>query len=121
MVGAESSLVLASLAVEQLVVVLPEGVLIGGALAGLGRPLRLRPQEDEVPVPQANFPGLDVRFINLASRASGESPAVGSLKVAEFDDGDGRVGIASEMARLGHQAVHHRRRVSGRNGRRCGG
>ena len=59
-------------------------------------------------VAKADLPVLYVRFLDLAPRASGESPTERSLKVAELDDGDGCIGIALEVAGLSHHGVHQR-------------
>lgn len=59
-------------------------------------------------ITEAHQTGLHVLFIDLAPRASGESPAEGSLEVAEFDDGDRSAGIAFEVARLSHHGIHQR-------------
>ena len=68
--------------------ILPELLLIGGALAGLGGPLRLWSEEGEVLIPESNFPGLDVLFFDLARRASGKFATVWSLEVAELEHYD---------------------------------
>ncbi len=103
-------MVLAWLAIIQPIVVSPKGLLLGGTFAGLGRPLRLRPQEGHVLITEAHQTCLHVLFIDLAPRASGKSPAVRSLKVAEFDDNDRGVGISLEVAGLSDHGIHQRRR-----------
>ncbi len=57
-------------------------------------------------VAKTNYSRLHVRFFNLAPRASGKSPTKRSLKVAELDNGDRRIGLTSEMARLFNHTVH---------------
>ena len=47
--------------------------------------------------------GLGVGRFDLARRASGKSPTVRSLEIAEFDERDGRVGIPLKVARLRQQ------------------
>lgn len=86
---------------EQEVMELPESILLGGALAGLRRPLRLLSEEGKMLIAEANPAGLDVLLVDLTPRVSGESPAVRSLEVAEFDHDDGGTGIALEVARPG--------------------
>jgi hypothetical protein len=95
---AEGALIFAVLLLEQQIVIFPELILIGGALAGFRRPLRLIPQECKMPVSKANLTRLDVFIYNLATRASGKSAAVWSLKVAKLDHGDRGVLVAKEMA-----------------------
>lgn len=51
-------------------------------------------------ITKAHNPCLDVGLLDLARRASGKSPAVWSLKIAELDEGDGCVRIPLKVARL---------------------
>jgi hypothetical protein len=113
---AEGSPVLARLAFVQPVVVRPKSSLLGGALAGLGRLLRLRAEKSIVQVAKAGLARFDVRLIDLALRASGKTPAVWSLEVAEFDDGNRRLSISLKVAGLGHDSRHH----TGRQGSLAG-
>ena len=57
-------------------------------------------------ITEANFTVLDIFLIDLAPRASGKSPAVRSLKVAELDDGNRGVGVAFKMAGLADHERH---------------
>ena len=91
--------------------ILPECILVGRTLAGLASPLRLRPQEGKVLVTEAHHATLDILFIDLAPRASGKSPAVRSLKVAEFNEGNRGLGITLEMPGLGYNRRHQLSRV----------
>ena len=59
-------------------------------------------------VAKTNQSILNVRFIDLAPRASGESPAERSLEVAELDDGDGRIGVSPKVTSLSRHGVHQR-------------
>lgn len=104
----EGSLVLPTLAFEKQIVVSPKSLftLFAGAFAGFRRPLGFRTQEGEVDIPQADDPLLDIFFIDLTPRASGPAAAVGSLKVAELDDGYRGVGAALEVAGLGDELAH---------------
>lgn len=86
--------------------IFPKCVLVGGALAGLTGPLRLGSQEGKVLVTEAYTTALDIFFVDLAPRASGKSPAIRSLEVAELDHGNRRVGIALEMASLAYHKRH---------------
>ncbi len=54
-------------------------------------------------IPEPHDTGLDVGRFNLARRASGKSPTVGSLEIAELDECDGCVGIPLKVARLGQE------------------
>lgn len=97
---AECSLVFTRLVFKQVIVEFPKSILIGRTFAGLSRPLRFRAEKGEMPVTQTSFTLFYVRIFDLATRASGETPAEGSLKIAEFDDGHRGVGIAEIMACL---------------------
>ena len=104
----EGPQVLAGLVVIQLVVISPEQLfaLVGGALTGFRRPLRFRPQESEMDVPQTDNTGLNVGFVDLAPRASGESPAERSLEVTKLDNGDRGIWISLEMPGLRDHGFH---------------
>ncbi len=54
-------------------------------------------------VPEPHDAGLDVGRFNLARRASGKSPTVGSLEIAELDECHRCVGIPLKVARLRQQ------------------
>jgi hypothetical protein len=103
---AESALVLAILAGKQLIMVLPELILVAGTLAGLSRPLRFFSQESHVPVTKPDLAVFHIRIFDLTLRASGKSAAVWSLKIAEFEQRDWSVGIPLEMLHLGQQVIH---------------
>jgi hypothetical protein len=47
-----------------------------------------------------------VCFIDLTTRASGKTPAVGSLKIAEFDNGHRGVCRSFKMVSLANQVSH---------------
>jgi hypothetical protein len=64
-------------------------------------------------VAEAYDTGLDILFIDLAPRASGKLPAVGSLEIAELNDRDRRVGDAFEVAGLLDHALHQFRLACG--------
>lgn len=57
-------------------------------------------------VAEANGSIFDIYLIDLAPRASGESPTERSLKVTELDDGDRSVRVSLEMARLIDDTLH---------------
>jgi hypothetical protein len=59
-----------------------------------------------MPVSDSDQTGVDIFCDDLATRASGMTPAVRSLKVAELDQRDRRLGIAFEVPRLGDQGRH---------------
>jgi hypothetical protein len=99
-------LILAVLAGEELIGIFPKSILICSALAGFSRPHRFFSKESYVPVTHANFPVIYILFVYLTPRVSGMSAAVRSLKIAEFDQRDGSVGIPLEMLDLGHQIIH---------------
>ena len=80
----ERALVLAVLALEQLVVILPELALVARALAGFRGPLGFFAQEGHVHVTESNITRLDVLFLDLATRASGPTAAERSLEVADL-------------------------------------
>lgn len=103
---AERSLVFTGLAVEDLVVIGPKRVLLGCTFTGFPCPLRLGSKKCEVPVAKAHDTGLDVLFIDLASRASGKSPAIGSLEIAELNNRDRRVRVALKVTGLLDHALH---------------
>lgn len=86
--------------------VLPEGILLGGALAGFRCPLRFRPQEGEMPVTETDLPIGDITFIDLATRASGKTAAVRSLEVAELEHHHRGVRIAFKVAGAFDQVDH---------------
>ena len=91
--------------------VFPKSVLFSGAFAGLARPLRFWTQEGKMQITKSNVTVLDILFIDLATRASGKSPAEWSLKVTELDDGDRSLRIALEMPGLSHNHGHQLFRV----------
>jgi len=53
-------------------------------------------------IAKADQPCVHKCFPDLAQRASGESPTVPSLEVAELDHGHGSVGVTLEVAGLGN-------------------
>ena len=59
-------------------------------------------------VAQPDYAFLDVLLIDLARRASGESPAVRSLEVAKLDDRHRGIGIPFKVAGLGDDRGHQR-------------
>lgn len=85
----------------------PKCVLVCRAFAGFSSPIRFFSQEIEMPVTKAYIPCRYILCVDLTTRVSGKFAAVGSLKVAKFDDGYRGVGIAFEMAHLADQEVHH--------------
>jgi hypothetical protein len=60
-------------------------------------------------VTEAHKTALDILSVDLAPRASGKLPTVRSLKIAELDQGDWRIGIAFKMAGLAHHKRHQLR------------
>jgi hypothetical protein len=50
-----------------------------------------------MPVSEADITVFDIFIIDLARRASGKSAAIGSLKIAEFEQRHRRVCIPLEM------------------------
>ena len=78
----------------------PKRALFVSTLARLRCPIRFGSEESKMRITKAHNPRLDVGFLNLARRASGKSPAIRSLKIAELDEGDGRVRIPLKVARL---------------------
>lgn len=94
---------------EDKVVERPELALLGGALAGLGRPVGLGAQDGEMLVDEAHVTGAHVLFTNSTQRVDGKAPAVRSLEIAELDDGDRGVVGALEVARVGQDEVHQGR------------
>lgn len=59
-----------------------------------------------MPVSKANFPCLNVSFIDLTPRVSGKFAAVWSLIVAELDQRDGGIRISFEVVGLTDQEFH---------------
>lgn len=64
--------------------------------------------------------GFDVGRFNLARRASGKSPTVGSLEIAKLDERNGCVGIPLKVARLCKQQTNDWIRAAGTRRRRGG-
>lgn len=59
-----------------------------------------------MPVAQADLALIDIGFLDLTPRVSGESPAVRSLEVAEFDHRHRSVWVAQEMLGIFDQEGH---------------
>jgi hypothetical protein len=74
--------------------------LITRTLAGFCRPLRLGTQECKMLITKPHDAGLDVRFFDLTRRVRSKSAAVRSLKIAELEHRDRRVGVTFEMPGL---------------------
>jgi hypothetical protein len=55
-----------------------------------------------VPVSKADFAFAYVSLIYLATRASGKSAAVGSLKIAKLNESHRSIGVAFEVLDLGN-------------------
>jgi len=91
----------------QEIVIFPECVLLGSTLTCLGCPLRFRSQEGKVNVGKTNLAILNISFFDLTPRVSGESPTERSLKVAKFDQCNGRIHVTCEMTCLRYQVRHH--------------
>jgi hypothetical protein len=102
----KGALVLAALALEEQVMVFPEGILIRRALAGFRSPKGFLSQEGEVIIPDADLPAGNIFSIDLATRASGKFAAEWSLEIAEFQYRDRSRGLAFEMLGLLDQLVH---------------
>jgi hypothetical protein len=102
----ESALVLAVLAGEEEVVIFPECVLVGCALARLGGGKRFAAQEGEMEETQTDFARCDIIGLDLTPRVSDKFAAEWSLEVAEFDDRHRRIGRADEVPRLASQEAH---------------
>ncbi len=94
----EGSLVLTGLILEKNIVKFPELPLIRSALACLGCPLGFISQDGIIPITKTNFTLLYKCIINLATRASGINATVGSLKIAEFDNCNRRIGFSQKMS-----------------------
>ena len=103
----KGALVLPILPLEEQVMVLPESILVSGALAGLSGIRGFLPEEGDVPVAEAYFAFFYVVIFDLATRASGKPATVRSLEVAEFDQRHRRLGVSLEMLHLAHDEVHH--------------
>ena len=58
-------------------------------------------------VGKTNLAILNISFFDLTPRASGESPAERSLKIAELDQRHRSVWVTSKMTGLGYQVRHH--------------
>lgn len=87
--------------------IFPEGVLIGGALTGLGCVEGFLAQKGEVPITEADLPVFYIILFNLATRASGISATERSLEIAKLDQCHRRVRAAFVMPHLTRQEVHH--------------
>lgn len=98
---------------ENVIVVLPESILLGRTFAGLPRPLGFGTKKGKMHVPKTHLSGCNVLLFDLATRASGKLAAERSLEIAEFDQGDGSVRVAPEMAHTGQDGVHQGRAVLG--------
>ena len=95
---------------KNLIVVRSKSVLFGGALAGLGPSVRLRTQNGEMFVYIFHFAGFHIFFTKTTQRVGGETPAEMSFEVAVFNHGNRGIGIALNMARVGHHEFHQRGR-----------
>ena len=87
--------------------VFPKFILVRSAFGGLSRPLRFIAQECILEITKTYLTGIHVFFIDLTTRVRGKFAAVGSLKIAEFDDCHRSVGVAFEMASRSDEHGHH--------------
>lgn len=97
---AESSLILAILMAEEIVMKFPESILITRTFSSFGCPKRFITQKRKVEITKAYFSRFNICCINLTTRVSGKLPAVGSLIIAKFDHCDRGVGVTFEMCNL---------------------
>jgi hypothetical protein len=104
---AERAFILAVLAGEQKIMVFPKLILVRGALGCLSGPLGFITQKSILEITEAYLAGFYVCFIDLTTRVSCKFAAVGSLKIAEFDNRHRSVGVAFEMACRSDEHGHH--------------
>ncbi len=93
------------LTAEQLIVIRPEGVLFVGALGGLGgrKGIRMDAGEREITVHQADLAGISGHQGLVGVLLP--FPAERALEIAEFDDGDGRIGGTDAGEPIGRYGV----------------
>ena len=112
----------AELVNKYLIVIGPELPLLSGAFAGLRGTARLRPQNGKMLVGKAHLAAVHILLTDPRQRLGGETPAVRSFEVAEFNHRDRRIGAALKVAGVGQNKVHNSwGRLSVGNLRRGGG
>ena len=84
----------------------PKLALVCRAFAGFGRTGRFRPQNGKMFVGKAYLAGANVLFADSTQRVDGPAAAVGSLEIAEFNQSDGRIGLALKVAGIRQHKVH---------------
>ena len=86
---------------------IPICILVTGTFSGFGCPLRLVPKDGEIEIAETHLTRIHIICFDLATRASGVTPAVWSLVVAELDHGYRRIGVSLEVGGLADQLFHH--------------
>jgi hypothetical protein len=92
-------------------VVIPETVLIGGALGSLRRPDRLLPKESEITPGVAGLTFRDERLLELTPWTQGELSAERSLEVAPLHHFHRGTRVAHRLPGYGERTLHGRRRL----------
>jgi len=106
MILTEGTLIFAVLVLIEKIIVIPEGILVGGTFTGFGCPLRFWTQEGEVKADKTDFTANNVCFSDLTLRVSGKSAAIWSLKIAETVDCHRCIRVPQGVTLLAEQEAH---------------